>query len=181
MSEQAFQNQQAVENDGFFNDLADVETGVKDGKYPAYVTKSEIITKKDASKAWVITYRIADGAQKGENVQEWFNTYPGDAEKNENAKKWRKRRIMDSFGVPESMVPSFQPGQIVGEYVIIGVKNSGNFTNVSSVVRADERTGLPINATPGSAPAPGTVAPGVTPPAAAPSAPSSAADVSSLL
>ncbi|HET7713680.1 MAG TPA: hypothetical protein VFK94_05290 [Patescibacteria group bacterium] len=128
----------APTNDGgFFDDLADVELGVKDGKYPAYIVKSEIVTKKDSTKAWVVTYRISDGAQKGENVQEWFNTYPHDADKNANARKWRARRL-ESLGVPESQWTSFNPADVIGTFVIIGVKTSNGYTNVSSVQVANE-------------------------------------------
>lgn len=138
-----------TEEASFFNDLADVELGVKDGKYPAYIRKSEIVTKKDGSKAWVLTYQISDGKQKGEQVQEWHNSWPNDPEKNANAKKWRARRL-ESLGVPESQWTSFSPDQVVGTFVIIGVKTNNGYTNVSSVELADERTGLPLRSTSGT-------------------------------
>ena len=156
---------------GFFNDLDNVADGVEDGKKPAYITKSEIITKKDSTKAWVVTYRVAEGKDKGEEIQEWFNDYPGDADKQANAKKWRKRRIK-SFGVPEHMVSQFTPDQAIGLYGIITVKTNGNFQNVTGFVLANEQTGQPITA---------TATPAAVAAPASPAAPATAQDVSSML
>lgn len=160
----------------FFNDLADVELGIKDGPYPAYIVKSEIVTKKDETKAWVITYRVSDGAQKGEQVQEWFNTYPHDAEKNANAKKWRARRL-ESLGVPESQWPTFDPASVIGTFGIIKVKTSNGYTNISGFTLADESTGQPYGNAGSAAAAPvkSLDAP------AAPVTPPATSDVSSLM
>lgn len=159
----------------FFNDLADVELGVKDGKYPAYIRKSEIVTKKDGTKAWAITYRIADGAQKGEDVQEWHNSYT-DPDKQTNAKKWRARRL-ESLGVPKSQWTTFDPATVVGTPVIIGVKNSGSFTNVNSAVLANDTTEpwTPLNNGSTDTPSPTASAP------AAPPVQATAADITSQL
>lgn len=138
--------EQTNNDTGFFNDLADVELGIKDGPYPAYVRKSEIVTKKDGTKAWVVTYSVANGPSKGEQIPEWFNTYPNDPEKNANARKWRARRLA-SLGVPESKWSTFSPDDVIGTPVIIKVKtNDSGFLNVQAVTLADENTWKPLGA-----------------------------------
>lgn len=148
-----------VADDGFFNDLKDVELGLKDGKYKCTIFKSDIvINKKSGAKAWVLTFKVQEGTQKGEQIQEWFNSYPEDADKQANALKWRARRL-ESLGVPESQWPSFKPSNVLGEDVYVTVKTNGQYTNVTNVelIKTDPLAAMQAGQAQASQPATQTV------------------------
>lgn len=139
-------------SDGFLNDLGleNVEADpnyINDGTYPAFVFSSEIKTKKDQSKAWVLTYKIAPDSPKhaGQQQQEWFDLAP----KGENAeikKSFLKRRVL-SLGVPEAKIDSINPADVVGIKVAMSIVHRNGYQNVGNVTVDDGVT--PLGATPG--------------------------------
>lgn len=138
---------------GFLNDLGinwnDVPTdnSPSDGTHRCFVTKSEIRTKKDQTKSWVFTYRVADGeSEQGRTKDEWRplpNTNGGHflTEKDETNARWLKQRLI-SLGVPEDRVGSVSPGDILGTEVYVTLKTTSNsqgtFQNVTNVKLASE-------------------------------------------
>lgn len=130
--------------DGFLNDLGLDEVNadpnyIADGKYRAFVYNSEVRTKKDDSKSWVLSYKIApDQKHAGQVQQEWFDLAP----KGDNAELKRsflKRRVL-SLGVPESKIGSVQPNDLIGLEVSITIKHSGSYQNVGTVELAGGAT-----------------------------------------
>jgi hypothetical protein len=139
-------------SDGFLNDLGldNVEADpnyISDGTYPAFVFSADVRTKKDKSKSWVLTYKIAPESPKhaGQQQQEWFDLEP----KGENAemkKSFLKRRVL-SLGVPEDKINSLQPNDVVGIKVAMSIVHRNGYQNVGTVTVDDGVT--PLGATPG--------------------------------
>jgi hypothetical protein len=130
-------------SDGFLNDLGldTVEADpnhIANGKYPAFVYNSEVRTKKDGTKSWVITYKIAPDSPRhaGQQQQEWFDLEP----KGENAdlkKSFLKRRVL-SLGVPETRINSVNPGDLIGIKVSLEIVHRGQYQNVGTVEVLDD-------------------------------------------
>lgn len=123
--------------DGFLNDLGleDVNADpnyIADGKYRAFVYNSEVRTKKDDSKSWVLSYKIADGQKhSGQQQQEWFDLNPQGANA-ELKRSFLKRRVL-SLGVPESKIGSVQPNDLIGLEVSITIKHKDGYQNIGNV------------------------------------------------
>ena len=127
---------------GFLNDLGleNVEADpnhIADGTYPAYVFGSEVRLKKDHSKSWVLTYKIAPEAAKhsGQTQAEWFDLEP----KGENAelkKSFLKKRIL-SLGVPESKINEVNPDDLIGIKVSLKIIHKNGYQNVGDISLAD--------------------------------------------
>lgn len=138
---------------GFLNDLGvdwgsvSTDNSPSDGTHRCFVTKSEVRTKKDGSKSWVFTYRVADGEpQAGRTKDEWRpipNVRDGKfvTDKDESNAGWLKQRLM-SLGVPESRIGTVTPVDVQGAevYVTLVTKtnNSGTFQNVTNVKLTSE-------------------------------------------
>jgi hypothetical protein len=137
---------------GFLNDLDldNVEADpnyIGDGQWPAFIFDSKVITKKDQTKSWIITYKVAPDSKQyaGVTQDEWFAlTVEKDgsliAQPDQTKKSWLKKRVL-SVGVPESRVKEVTPAEIIGTPVFITIRHKGNFQNVVDVVLRDESTG----------------------------------------
>jgi hypothetical protein len=119
---------------GFLNDLGleNVEADpnhIADGKYRAFVFNSEVRLKKDQSRSWVITYKIAPNQKHaGQQQQEWFDLEP----KGDNAeikKSFLKSRVL-SLGVPESKIADLSPADLIGTEVDITIVHRNGYQNV---------------------------------------------------
>lgn len=134
-------------SEGFLNDLGleNVEADpnhIADGKYPAFVYNSEVRTKKDQTRSWVITYKIAPDSPRhaGQQQQEWFDLEP----KGENAdlkRSFLKRRVL-SLGVPESKINSINPADLIGIKVALTIVHRGQYQNVGTVEVLDDNASV---------------------------------------
>lgn len=146
--------QPAQQSGGFLNDLGvnwdDVPTNnnPSDGTHRCFVVKSEIRTKKkDQSKQWVFTFKVADGEPEAGRTQEEWRPIPAvnngkfATEKDETNARWLKQRLM-SLGVPETRVGQVTPADVQGTEVYVTFKtnttNAGTFQNVTNVKLASE-------------------------------------------
>lgn len=130
---------------GFLNDLGldSVEADpnhIADGLYPAFVYGSEVRLKKDQTKSWVLTYKIAPEAAKhsGQTQAEWFDLEP----KGENAelkKSFLKKRIL-SLGVPESKINEVNPDDLIGIKVNVKIVHRNGYQNVGDVTVTEGTT-----------------------------------------
>lgn len=146
-----------TESAGFLNDLGleNVEADpnyIADGTYPAYVFKSEIRTKKDETKSWVLTFKIAPESNKhaGQTQQEWFDLKPV-GENAEMKKSFLKKRVL-SLGVPEAKIPTFSPNDVLGTKVSMSIVHRKGYQNIGEVQVDDGIT--PLGATSGGVVAP---------------------------
>lgn len=130
--------------DGFLNDLDLGDTNadpnyIADSKYRAFVYQSEVRTKKDDTRAWVITYKIApDQKHAGQTQQEWFDLLPKDstAPNAELKRSFLKKRIL-SLGVPESKIGQVNPNDLIGTEVSLTIKHKDGYQNVGNVDLAE--------------------------------------------
>lgn len=122
---------------GFLNDLGLENVSadpnhIADGLYKAFVFNSEVRAKRDGSKSWVISYKIAPGQQHaGQIQQEWFELEPK-GENVELKRSWLKRRVL-SLGVPEQRVGSVDPGDFIGTEVNVKIVHRNGYQNVGEV------------------------------------------------
>lgn len=142
-----------AQSTGFLNDLGvnwdevSTDNSPVDGTHRCFVVKSEVRTKKDGSKSWVFSYKVAEGEpQAGKVKDEWRpipNVRDGKfvTEKDATNASWLKQRLI-SLGVPESRVGTVTPADVQGTEVYITLKtttnNSGTFQNVTNVKLASE-------------------------------------------
>ncbi|HET7713151.1 MAG TPA: hypothetical protein VFK94_01370 [Patescibacteria group bacterium] len=136
---------------GFLNDLGldNVEADpnyIADGQWPAFVFDSKVVEKKDGSKSWVISYKIAPNSPQFAGVQqdEWYAlsvSKDGSIQApSVQQKSWLKKRVL-SLGVPESKVGTFSPAEVTGTPVFITIRHKNGYQNVGDVVLRDEATG----------------------------------------
>ena len=141
---------------GFLNDLGleNVEADpnhIADGKYEAFVFNSEVRTKKDGGRSWVITYKIAPGqTHSGQQQQEWFDLAPT-GDNAELKKSFLKRRVL-SLGVPESQIGTFNPGDVMGLKVAIAIVHRNGYQNVNSVELMEDGALSASTASPSASP-----------------------------
>jgi hypothetical protein len=128
---------------GFLNDLGldNVEADpnyISDGPHPGFVFDSKVVTKKDNTKSWVITYKVApeDESFAGKTQDEWYNVTNPSADQ----KSWLKKRVL-SLGVPESKVGAFDPAEVIGTAVFFNIRHKNGYQNVGEVTLRDEATG----------------------------------------
>lgn len=97
---------------------------IADGIYPGFIVKSEIVTKRDESRAWKITYRVIDefANSPGAEQDEWWNNLGTMSEK---AKGFLKRRVL-MLGIPEDKIDSINPETLIGTSVWFKVYTNKN-------------------------------------------------------
>ncbi len=145
---------------GFLNDLGldNVEADpnyISDGPHPGFVFDSKVVTKKDDSKSWVLTFKVApeDTNFAGKTQDEWYSLTNPSAQQ----KSWLKKRVL-SLGVPESKVGAFDPAEVIGTAVFFNIRHKNGYQNVGEVTLRDEATGQAVvseptaQVTPASAP-----------------------------
>ena len=139
---------------GFLSDLGldsvDADpNSFPDAKYAAFVYDAKMISYKDSSKgqALVLTYKIADGLQKGKTIDEWKTANPfDDAQK----KAWLKQRIL-SIGIPESKLNDVDPDDLIGTPIYFTKKQKGEYHNVTFVEPRAEGDSLSVTESPANA------------------------------
>ena len=141
---------------GFLNELGvdwaglDVSNEPAPGTYRCFLTKSEIRTKKDQTKSWVFSYRVAEGQpEEGKVKQDWRplpQTVNGKfaSEKDANFARFLKQRLLE-LGVPEERVGTVTPGDLNGIECFVTIVLKDGYKNVTKVVLASEvnASGLP--------------------------------------
>ena len=122
--------------DGFLGGLnlggvAAATSGIEPGTYACLITKSELVTPDGKPTAWVITYRVPEGAPNaGKSHAEWWNNLAG---MTDNAKGYLKRRLLQ-LGIPEEVHGTMKPEDIIGTPVWLTLyKNSSGYMAVGSV------------------------------------------------
>jgi len=149
---------------GFLNDLGldNVEADpnyISDGPHPGFVYDSKVVTKKDSTKSWVITFKVApeDESYAGKTQDEWYSLSvmkDGSlAAPSADQKSWLKKRVL-SLGVPESKVNTFDPKDVIGTSVFFNIRHRNGYQNVGEVTLRDESTGQAIESAPTAQAAP---------------------------
>ena len=124
--------------------VKDQADAMSDGKYAGFVFDSQIVTKKDQRRAWVLTYKpdrnIHPHFDSEVSQTEWFDIdyaptlTAGDIE---TKKRWLKRRIL-SLGVKEDEVSTFNLADVIGLPVAFTIKTNGQYKNIVTVELRDE-------------------------------------------
>lgn len=125
---------------GFFADLGldeapDNPNYVPDGKYHAYLFGVKPFTKRTDEgdqKKLIFTYKIDDpnaGPYNGKKIDVWRDANKTDEP---DKKAWLKRDLK-TLGVPEGRIKGLRFSDIIGERVLIKVKNNNGYTNVNAI------------------------------------------------
>jgi hypothetical protein len=134
---------------GFLNDLGvdwaglDVANEPGAGTYRCFLVKSEIRTKKDDTKSWVFSYKVAPGQpEEGKTKDDWRplpQTSNGHfaSEKDATFARFLKQRLME-LGVPEERIGSVVPKDLQGLECFVTITVNGQYKNVTKVVLASE-------------------------------------------
>jgi hypothetical protein len=139
---------------GFLNDLGldNVEADpnyISDGDHPGFVFDSKVVTKKDNTKSWVLTFKVApeDTDYAGKTQDEWYSLSVlkdgALAAPSAQQKSYLKKRVL-SLGVPESKVATFDPAEVIGTAVFFGIRHRNGYQNVGEVRLRDEATGQAV-------------------------------------
>jgi len=141
--------QQAQQSSGgFLNDLGvdwtglDVNNEPPAGTHHGFIVKSEIRNKKDGTKSWVFSYRVADGEHEGKVKEDW-RPIPQVAngkfidDKQVTFARFLKQRLME-LGVPEERVGTVTPADVQGTEVYFTIQEKNGYRNVVNVVLAKD-------------------------------------------
>jgi hypothetical protein len=124
--------------------VKDQADGIPDGKYAGFVFNSQIVSKKDGTRAWVLTYKpdrkIHPSLDPEASQAEWHDLdYPATMTPDaiETKKRWLKRRIL-SLGVKEENIATFALNDVIGTPVAFTIKSNGPYKNIGTVELRDE-------------------------------------------
>jgi hypothetical protein len=125
---------------GFFADLGlddapDNPNYIPDGKYHAFLFGLKPFKKQTdegEQKKLIFTYKIDDpnaGSYNGKKVDVWRDAMKDDEP---DKKAWLKRDLK-TLGVKDGEMRGLKFSDIIGERVLIKIKNNNGFTNVNAI------------------------------------------------